>query len=205
MPLDGVLRVHLLSKENSMEKPGKRTKTNAICIFYFFPLCCFVVRLFVLSLSLSSLFCFHILPDHFICKMLVSLLLLFKFVFCFVFFTTFCFSSGGLEKSKLGLKKCLLNLMTARLLTKSVSTFFQLFWTSTCVYFIFFLFVWFLISFCWVYCGARRIGSKGHNGADFTFNYVARPFVIRGGKGRSKWAHNTPLLLHTRNWNRNRN
>lgn len=125
MPLDGVLRVHLLSKENSMEKPGKRIKQNAICSFYFFHC---VALLFVRSFSLF-LFCFVFI----FCETISFVKCLSRFCCCLslffvmLFLLLFCFSSGGLEKSKLGLKKCLLNLMTARLLTKSVSTFFQLF------------------------------------------------------------------------------
>lgn len=64
MPLDGVLRVHLLSKENSMEKPGKRIKQNAICSFYFFHC---VALLFVRSFSLSIfsvLFSYFARPFH---------------------------------------------------------------------------------------------------------------------------------------------
>lgn len=126
MPLDGVLRVHLLSKENSMEKPGKRTKKNAICSFYFFPLCCIAVRSFSLSLYLLC-FVFIFCETISFVKCLSRFCCCLSLFFVMLFLLLFCFSSGGLEKSKLGLKKCLLNLMTARLLTKSVSTFFQLF------------------------------------------------------------------------------
>lgn len=147
-----------------------------VFIFSIVLLCCSFVR----SLSLSSLFCFHILRDHFICKMLVSLLL-FKFVFCYAFFfTTFLLFFGRAWKIQAWPKKVLIKFNDSTFAYEKRFDFFSTFLNLN-LRLVFF--VWFLISFCWVYCGARRIGSRGHNGADFTFNYVARPFVNRGGKG----------------------
>lgn len=179
MPLDGVLRVHLLSKENSMEKPGKRIKKNAICSFYFFPLCCFAVRSFVLSLFLLC-FVFIFCETISFVKCLSRFCCCLSLFFVMPFFTTFLLFFGRAWKIQAWPKKVLIKFNDSTFAYEKRFDFFPTFLNLN-LRLVFF--VWFLISFCWVYCGARRIGSRGHNGADFTFNYVARPFVNRGGKG----------------------